>query len=328
MGYDNVSKVYRIYILSERKIQLSRDVVFDESKIGFNHFKKPLPVEEEIIQVRGPMMTDSGDKEVAQLLHEQLADTFFEHQDEEPNLVELPPVAEEEVRLENEVPEEAPISIRVYRRRPREVVQEQIRRQIDDQQRDIRNVNGGHHRRYPNRERRPASRLRDYLVLSSEIGPEREPQSFAEAIQSEGWREAIASEIESIKKNQTWEVVDLPEGKNTITAKWIFKEKRDASEEVRKLKARLVAKLYEQIPGEDFYETFAPVVRWSTIKTTLAIAAQKRWKMRQLDVKTTFLNGILEDKVYMEIPEGFIEPGMEGKVVRLKRALYGLKQAL
>ena len=171
-------------------------------------------------------MTDSGDREVAQILQEQLTDTFLEHQDEEPNLIELPPVAEEEIRPKNGVPEEAHIPVRVYKRRPREAVQEQLCRQIDDQQRDIRNVNGGHHQRYPNRERRPSSRLRDYLVLSSEIGPEREPQSFAEAIQSEGWREAIAFEIESIKKNQTWEVVDLPKGKCTITAKCIFKEKK------------------------------------------------------------------------------------------------------
>ena len=70
MGYDDVSKVYRIYIPSERKIQLSRDVVFDESKIGFNHFKKPLPVEEEIIAVRGPIIAENGDREVAHILQE------------------------------------------------------------------------------------------------------------------------------------------------------------------------------------------------------------------------------------------------------------------
>ena len=157
--------------------------------------------------------------------------------------------------------------------------------------------------------------------------PNREPQTYSEAIQSKGWLEAIASEIKSIKKNETWEVVDLPAGKRTISAKWIFREKRDTSGEVIKLKAKLVAKGYEQVPSEDFYETFAPVVRWSTIRTILAVAARKRWTLKQLDVITTFLNGILEEEIYMEIPEGFTEPGMEGKVVRLKRALYGLKQA-
>ena len=123
-------------------------------------------------------------------------------------------------------------------------------------------------------------------------------------------------------------MVDLPAGKRTISAKWIFREKNDTSGEVIKLKARLVAKGYEQVHGEDFYETFAPVVRWSTIRTILAVTARKRWTLKQLDVITTFLNGILEEEIYiMEIPEGFMEPGMQGKVVRLKRALYGLKQA-
>lgn len=76
MGYDDVSKVYRIYIPNERKIQLSRDVVFDESKVGFNHFKKPLPVVEEIIIVRGPIIVENGDREVAHILHEQLMDVI------------------------------------------------------------------------------------------------------------------------------------------------------------------------------------------------------------------------------------------------------------
>jgi hypothetical protein len=75
-----------------------------------------------------------------------------------------------------------------------------------------------------------------------------------------------------------------------------------------------VAKGYEQIHGEDFYETFAPVVRWSTIRTTFAVSSQKRWKLKQMDVKTTFLSGILEEEVYMEIPEGFLgaKNGREG----------------
>ena len=216
----------------------------------------------------------------------------------------------------------------MYRRRRRDPIPEILEQRPDSQPSDARVGNEGHHRRYPNRERQPSSRLRDYLALSSEVEPNREPQTYSEVMQSKGWQEAIASEVKSIKENETWEVVDLPAGKRTISAKWIFREKNDTSGEVIKLKARLVAKGYEQVHGEDFYETFAPVVRWSTIRTILAVAARKRWTLKQLDVITTFLNGILEEEIYiMEIPEGFMEPGMQGKVVRLKRALYGLKQA-
>lgn len=313
MGYDDASKVYRIYMPSERKIQLSRDVVFDESKIGFHHLKKPLLVQEEIVTVRGPTTTEVTEREVAQILEEQLIEVNLDHQSEHPSTSELPPVAEEELRPENGIPEEANIPIRTYRRRQRHVAPVELEQPANDEIRAPRNVNETHHRRYPNRERQPSSRLRDYMVLTSEMELEREPQTYHEAMQSKGWQETIASEVDSIKRNHTWEVVDLPVGKRAISAKWIFKEKMDSSGRVTKLKARLVAKGYEQIPGEDFYETFAPVVRWSTIRTIFAVSARKRWKLKQMDVKTSFLNGILEEEVYMEIPEGFWELGMEGR---------------
>ena len=156
---------------------------------------------------------------------------------------------------------------------------------------------------------------------------DRETQTYVEAMQSKGWQEAIASKIESIKKNQTWQVVDLPDGYAPSLQNGYLRKKKDALGEVRKLKARRVSKGYEQVHGEKIYETFALVVRWSTIRTTLTVVARKRWKLKQLDVKTTFLNGMLGEEVYMELPEGFREPRMEGKVVRLKRALYGLTQA-
>ncbi|KAL0341548.1 UNVERIFIED_CONTAM: Retrovirus-related Pol polyprotein from transposon RE2 [Sesamum calycinum] len=92
-------------------------------------------------------------------------------------------------------------------------------------------------------------------------------------------------------------------------------------------KARLVAKGYSQLPGIDYTETFAPVARLDTIRALIAIAANKKWKIYQMDVKSAFLNGYIDEEIYVEQPQGFIAKGSEEKVLRLKKALYGLKQA-
>jgi len=96
---------------------------------------------------------------------------------------------------------------------------------------------------------------------------------------------------------------------------------------VNKHKARLVVKGYAQIFGVDYFDTFAPVARLDTIRLLLALAAQLGWKVYQMDVKSAFLNGFLQEEIYVEQPEGFVEKGKEDKVYRLRKALYGLKQA-
>ncbi|CAL2268742.1 unnamed protein product [Prunus armeniaca] len=134
-------------------------------------------------------------------------------------------------------------------------------------------------------------------------------------------------EIRVIKKNRTWELVDRPKSKDIIGLKWVYKTKFNEDGSIQKHKARLVAKGYSQQPGIDFNETFTPVVRMETIRTILALAAQLKTKVYQLDVKSAFLNGELEEEVYVEQPQGYVEKGREDKVYRLRKALYGLKQA-
>ncbi|RHN42089.1 putative RNA-directed DNA polymerase [Medicago truncatula] len=134
-------------------------------------------------------------------------------------------------------------------------------------------------------------------------------------------------EMKSIEKNRTWQLVDLPKGKDAIGLKWVYKTKYNEDGSVQKYKARLVVKGYSQQPGVDFNETFAPVVRMETIRTVLALAAQLELQVFQLDVKSTFLNGELEEEVYVKQPQGFEVEGKEGKVYKLHKALYGLKQA-
>nr|GEU81061.1 retrovirus-related Pol polyprotein from transposon TNT 1-94 [Tanacetum cinerariifolium] len=112
-----------------------------------------------------------------------------------------------------------------------------------------------------------------------------------------------------------------------IGVKWVYKAKKSAKGEVEKYKARLVAKSYNQKRGIDYEEVFSPVARLETIRMIIAIAAQYRWKIHQMDVKSAFLNGLLEEEVYVEQPKGYVAKGQEGKVLRLKKALYGLKHA-
>nr|GEV87406.1 NB-ARC domains-containing protein [Tanacetum cinerariifolium] len=154
-----------------------------------------------------------------------------------------------------------------------------------------------------------------------------EPLVFKEAMKSKKWRQAIEEEINSIEKNDTWELTTLPKGQKDIRVKWVYKAKKNAKGEVKKYKARLVAKGYKQKHGIDYEEVFAPIARLETIRMIIVIAAQHKWKIHQMDVRSAFLNGLLEEEVYVEQPEGYVAKSQEGKVLRLKKALYGLKQA-
>jgi hypothetical protein len=154
-----------------------------------------------------------------------------------------------------------------------------------------------------------------------------EPSNFQEAADDANWMAAMESELHSINKNGTWELTTLPPGQKPIGLKWVFKLKRNSEGEVMKHKARLVAKGYVQKEGIDFEEVFAPVARLDTIRLILAMAANRGWQVHHLDVKSAFLNGELEEEVYVTQPEGFVKDGKEKHVYKLSKALYGLRQA-
>ncbi|RLN40738.1 hypothetical protein C2845_PM01G40940 [Panicum miliaceum] len=156
---------------------------------------------------------------------------------------------------------------------------------------------------------------------------EGEPSSFAEAEHDAAWRAAMKEEMEAVERNDTWELVDLPRGHRPIGLRWVFKLKKNEAGAVIKHKARLVAKGHVQKPVIDFDEVFAPVARMESVRLLLALAAHEGWPVHHMDVKLAFLNGVLEEEVYVTQPPGFIVPGQEGKVLRLKKALYGLRQA-
>ncbi|PWA42899.1 Copia-like retrotransposon [Artemisia annua] len=124
------------------------------------------------------------------------------------------------------------------------------------------------------------------------------------------WKEAINDEMDSILGNQTWELAELPKGVRPIGSKWVFKKKLNPDGSISAFKARLVAKGYRQKEGIDYFDTYAPVARISSIRTLIAISAFKGLYIHQMDVKTAFLNGYLNEEVYMEQPEGFVIQGL------------------
>ncbi|GJS18363.1 retrovirus-related pol polyprotein from transposon TNT 1-94 [Tanacetum coccineum] len=134
-------------------------------------------------------------------------------------------------------------------------------------------------------------------------------------------------ELHQFDRLDVWELVDRPLCKNVINLKWLWKNKRDEENIVIRNKSRLVAKGYAQKEGIDFEESFAPVARLEAVRLFIAYAAHKSFTVYQMDVKTAFLYGPLKEEVYVNQPDGFVDPYHPDKVYRLKKALYGLKQA-
>src|SRR5262249_42356784 len=128
------------------------------------------------------------------------------------------------------------------------------------------------------------------------------------------WKEAIKSEMDSILANGTWELVDLPLGSKPIGCKWIFKKKLKPDGTIDKYKARLVAKGFKQMEGIDYFDTYSPVTRMTTIRVLIALASIYDLTIHQMDVKTAFLYDDLEEEIYMDQPKGFVASGNENKV--------------
>lgn len=164
-------------------------------------------------------------------------------------------------------------------------------------------------------------RLQPILLLT-----EVEPSSFKIALADPKWYNAMDEEYQALLRNQTWSLVPLPSQRQAIGCMWVFRIKQNLDGSVHKYKAILVAKGFHKKQGFDFQETFSPVVKPVTVRTVLTLAISQHWHIKQLDVNNAFLNGILEEEVYMQQPPGF-ESSDKALVCKLHKTIYGLKQA-
>lgn len=172
-------------------------------------------------------------------------------------------------------------------------------------------------------------KLRDFYLHVAEIPKTISlPISAEAALQHPGWKLAMEDELASIYKNGTWDLVPLPVDRKAIATKWIYRVKTNADGTIAKLKARLVAKGFQQKAGQDYFETFAPVVKWNTLRSIVALAGYQGWNIFHFNVKTAFLNGIIEEDIYVSPPPGFDSSSQSNYVCKLKKALYGLEQEL
>ena len=175
----------------------------------------------------------------------------------------------------------------------------------------------------------PATSTSEHAFPATEVCGIPIPLTYKEAVNhpryGDQWKEAIKEELASLMDNGTWEMVVPPNGTNIVTSKWVFTIKPTSSGEVERFKARLVARGFSQVKGEDYHETFAPTVRQDTLRLFLSIAAIKDLECRQYDIKNAFTESYLKEKIYMAVPEGL--DVKKGQVLKIMRSLYGLKQA-
>ena len=180
------------------------------------------------------------------------------------------------------------------------------------------------------------SKRRSYYRRDDDVTTERllmlmgEPETYREAVESpdsKKWMDAMKSELQSMKQNQTWDLVKLPKGRKVVDCKWVFKIKPGDQDRPPRYKARLCARGFSQVYGIDFDETYAPVVKFTSIRVFLAKAILMKMTIHQMDVVTAFLNAPLDEDIFMRQAPGFAETGKEHLVCKLKRSIYGLKQS-
>jgi hypothetical protein len=165
-----------------------------------------------------------------------------------------------------------------------------------------------------------------YHAYTMSITHNTEPNSYLEACKDAKWIQAMNLELDALTKTGTWKIVDLPPNVKPIGSRWVYRVKYKSDGTVERYKARLVAKGYSQVEGLDFFDTFSPVAKLTTVRLLLALSAINNWHLHQLDVNNAFLHGELQEDVYMHILDG-VTCARPNQVCKLQKSLYGLKQA-
>lgn len=313
LGYPPGVKGFKVWLIDEKKCVISRNVQFQENAVYKDVVKKN---KEKVTGESSRSLLDldlevEGDSSLGGDLSEETGSL----RDQSPVRVEA---QEDELDITGEIPLESPESYHLARDRPRRSVRAPRHFDIEGYlSEDTSDEEDGY--------------LSAEALITTVDGDKLEPSSYLEALQDDDWdlwKGGMDDEMDSLIKNHTWTVVKRPKGQRLIGCKWIYKRKPGIpGVEDPRHKSRLVAKGYSQREGVDYKEIFAPVVKHVSIRILLAIVVEEDLELEQLDVKTAFLHGELEEKIYMEVPEGYEDQFGEDEVCLLNKSLYGLKQA-
>lgn len=308
IGYSERSRGYKFYDLTTRTIfETGTAVFFEDVSFGRDSQVRDIVFEEESISIPEIVHTDVS------------IETYEEPQEEN---VEIPPIVNEDNALNEQIqhPQEQMQQFQVPLRRSirqrRNAIPDDYIVYLQEHVPDMESVGD------------VVAYLQEHEESSGEM--EDEPINFREAMKSSAkdkWINAMQEEYKSMQDNKVWDLVPLPEGVKPIGCKWIYKIKRDSQGNVIRHKARLVAKGCTQKEGIDYKETFSPVSSKDSLRIIMALVAHFGLELHQMDVKTAFLNGDIDESIYMVQPESFESKDSKNMVCKLKKSIYGLKQA-
>lgn len=292
VGYSRVSKAYRLYDRKNRQVVERRNVLFDELNYPGgepNNENQDFINFEEFFNIKESEVVSQNPQNI-------IVEQEIDSSDEEEFLEAQEDISEmetSEILVTNEIVKRGPGRPKI-----------------------VRSGRPGRPRKIPQ-------------ILNNAV-EEKVPNNYKEALCSKDnkkWKEAMLKEISSLEQKGTWSLEELPHGQKAIKNKWVYALKKDSEGKIERYKARLVAKGCSQQYGLNYKETFSPVVRYETIRMILALAVEHKMHLHQLDVVTAYLNGNLQDVIYMQQPEGFVDKQHPNQVLRLHKSLYGLKQS-
>lgn len=320
MGYAS-NCAYRLWDLNKNKLVIGRNVTFNEKPILMQSKEKETLGSEAVIESDSISELDFDDNELQTSSIGKTDDLLSEHS------VELDDTGDIKENVHNiDSDNVGNFNSHGTKKDCTGAHNENVNSADEDSTGNISDEN----LRRSKRQRRKPDRYGEtatHFALSAQQFVGNDPQSLEEAKQRDDWhewRKAIKGEYSSLLKSDTWTLCELPKNRKAISGKWIFKLKRKSNGDIDKYKARFVAKGFSQREGFDFNETYAPVAKLPTLRILLAIANRYDMHVHQMDVKSAFLNGDLNEEIYMIQPEGFAR----GKqVCKLNKAIYGLKQA-
>ena len=296
VGYPEGTKGYKLYDLRKKKFVRSRNVLFYEDKF---HYPDPEAQSDDVTKIVFP----EENVDIESIIEYPI------------DIENLPEVQEDDIEAVGENNEDNPVKA---------TYEETFMQQV-------RNIGAKRERKPPRRLIEEISNYTEHCFMTESLTSESdEPKSPSEALNSkhsDQWKEAMDSEYSSSLKNETWELVPPPEGKNIVGSRWILKVKRNADGSLDRYKARLVAQGYSQTKGVDYDEVFSPVARYSAIRSLLALANMHDLEVHQMDVKTAFLNGSIDSDIFMTQPEGYVDADKPNYVCKLNKSICGLKQS-